>query len=263
VSVVALTSVTGAPSIHRVLLETIIQLTPGASDPLIRSTLTAFVGDAARDVGVLVLGAGSAGIALTTAMGQLERGANRLYGIGSDRPTRVKYGRAMVMACVAGLPAMGGFLVLVTAEALAESIENVYGLDDDATSWLTWTSGVALLWAAVTVMHRYGPRRRQPGWSFLSCGSFVALFLWTFLTALLAGALQMSAGLGNVYGPLTGVMALLVWVQLTSAAVFLGLAVSAELELGAVGSSGRGADVMQPQRAAAAPQPGRRVRAGR
>ena len=43
-------------------------------------------------------------LALTTAMGQLERGANRIYGVQRDRPARQKYGRAAVLALVAGVP---------------------------------------------------------------------------------------------------------------------------------------------------------------
>ena len=36
----------------------------------------------------------------TTAMGQLERSLNRLYGLEHDRPTMEKYGRALVLACL-------------------------------------------------------------------------------------------------------------------------------------------------------------------
>ncbi len=85
------------------------------------------------------------------------------------------------------------------------------------------------LLVAVALVLRFAPRRRQPGWSFLVVGSVLVLLSWTALTALLAGALQISADLGNVYGPLTGVVTLLLWVQLTSAAVFLAFAACAEL----------------------------------
>lgn len=49
-------------------------------------------------------------------------------------------------------------------------------------------------------------------------------------TALLATYVQLSGSLGAVYGSLAAVVALLLWVQLTSIAIFFGLAPSAQLE---------------------------------
>ena len=231
VAAVAWTSVINTPSLRTVLLRTVLELTPGASDPLIRTTLTDIVGNASDEVGALFLGLATGTLSITTAMGQLERGANRVYGIHRDRPTMVKYGRALLMAGGAGAPAMAGFVLLVTTDAFAEAIETVYGIDAELALLLAWPAGVLLLLVSVTTMLRFAPRRRQPAWSFLAVGSVVALVLWTTLTALLAAALHLSAEMGNIYGPLTGVLALLLWVQLTSAALFFAYAVCAELEL--------------------------------
>jgi uncharacterized BrkB/YihY/UPF0761 family membrane protein len=41
---------------------------------------------------------------------------------------------------------------------------------------------------------------------------------------------QTSSSFGSTYGPLTGVMALLLWAYLTSIALFLGIAFAAQLE---------------------------------
>ena len=51
----------------------------------------------------LWLGLLAAIVALTTAMGQIERGANRIYGIERDRPAVQKYSAALLMALTAGL----------------------------------------------------------------------------------------------------------------------------------------------------------------
>ena len=48
-----------------------------------------------------------------TAMGQVERGANRIYGIERDRPSARKYGHAVVMVLTVGLSTMVGFLLIV------------------------------------------------------------------------------------------------------------------------------------------------------
>lgn len=103
-------------------------------------------------------------------------------------------------------------------------------MDDDGVSLPVRALGAVLLLAAITLMPQHAPARRQPGWSLLVPGGLVALTMWIALTAALAGALSLAAGIGTVYGPLTGVMALLLWAQLTSVAIFLGFAVSAQLE---------------------------------
>ena len=47
----------------------------------------------------------------TTAMGQIERGFNRIYGIERDRPSIAKYGRAFLLTVGAGSGLAIAFLV--------------------------------------------------------------------------------------------------------------------------------------------------------
>jgi uncharacterized BrkB/YihY/UPF0761 family membrane protein len=220
-----------ATSMRLVLQQTVLELTPGASDSLIRRTLPSPQDGAPLAAPALVVALVSAVVALTTAMSQVERGANRIYGIQRDRSFAAKYGRSLLLAVVAGVPVMAGSAVLVGAGAFAEAVEVVIGVDDDVIATLTWPSGVVLVVGAIAAMLRWSPARRQPGLVLLALGTCVAFASWIALTLLLAGFLQLSTDFESVYGPLTGVIALLLWAQLTSAALFLGLAVSAELEL--------------------------------
>ncbi len=232
---VGLANAVRTESLGLLLRRTLLELTPRVSDELVRSTISPFTHDVEGDVAALVLGLVAALVALTTGMGQLERGANRIYGIDRDRPTLAKYRRACGMAFVAGLPAMAGSAVLVTGEAFAEAVELVYGVDDDVVAAAARVLGGGLLLGALTLILRWAPARRQPGWSLLALGGLVSFVLWMALTALLAAFLHLAAGIGSVYGPLTVVMALLLWAQLTSAAVFFGVAVSAQLESARIG----------------------------
>src|SRR4029450_4917177 len=91
--------------------ETILGLTPGASDPLVSELLedteqSSDAGEVALTLGLLT---GLA--ALPTAVSQIERGANRIYGVERDRPALFKYIRAVVLAAVAGFAAPVGFPV--------------------------------------------------------------------------------------------------------------------------------------------------------
>lgn len=205
---VGLSNELSSGAVGLLLRRTLVSLTPGASDALLKQALSP-LSDAGNDTGAdlaLWLGLLFSLVALTTAMGQLERGANGIYGVQRDRPSLVKYRRAVLLAIGAGLPAMAGSLVLVAAPAFGDAVEQVYGIDDDTVSALAWPTGAALMLGATMLLFRHGSRREQPSWSWLAIGSAVALLSWMLLTALLASYLQVSADLGSVYGPLTGVM---------------------------------------------------------
>lgn len=85
--------------------------------------MTAVVGsDSSEEAGevALVVGLLLSLASMTTAMAQVERGANRIYGIRRDRPARAKYGRATVLTAVLALPVGAGLLLLVAGCPLAD-----------------------------------------------------------------------------------------------------------------------------------------------
>ncbi|OMQ14976.1 hypothetical protein A7K94_0212700 [Modestobacter sp. VKM Ac-2676] len=234
IAAIGLSSLLERPSLRSLVDRTVLQLSPSASDEMVRRVLSPWSGEPDGMPLATALGLVAATFAMATAMGQLERGANRIYGIQRDRPTVEKYRRALVLSGLAGVPLLVGSLLVTTLLAAAEAAEDVYGVDDDVVVLVVGPVAVGLLLMAITLMLRRAPHRRQPGWSLLVLGSVLALGLWTGLTLLLAGALDLIGYLGSAYGPLTGVIALLFWAQLTSGAIFLSFAVSAELELAAI-----------------------------
>jgi YihY family inner membrane protein len=171
-------------------------------------------------------------------MGQIERGANRIYGIERDRPFPRKYGRAIVLALAAGLPLGLGFVVLVAGEAVGDAVADSAGWADSGSRWwgvLDIPVGLALAWVASAVIFRWSPRRVQPGYTWLAFGSALHLLLWVSATWLLALYVEESGAFGAVYGPLTAFIALLLWANLTAVALFLGIAFAAQLEAARAG----------------------------
>lgn len=234
IAVVGLSATLHADRAGQVLVQTLRRLIPGGSGDAVEKALT----DAGARGGsgsqlALWLGLAVAVVSLTTAMAQVERGANRIYGIQRDRPSTRKYGRAAVMALTAGVTSMLGFLVLVAGGAIGQAMAAVYGWGEGMhTVWSVarWPLGVALAVVSYAVVFKQAPRRRQPGLSWLAVGAGVSIVLWLGFTLLLAWYVSSSGSFGSTYGPLTGFMALLLWAYLTSIALFLGLAVSAQLE---------------------------------
>ncbi|GAA2041744.1 YihY/virulence factor BrkB family protein [Polymorphospora rubra] len=229
----------GVESGGQVVADTVTALTPGASVEMVRELLTD--DDRTEDVGevALTLGMFTGLFALTTAMAQIERGANRIYGVERDRPALRKYVRAATLAVGAGLPALAGFLVLVAGRAFGDSVQRHYAWGELAnTVWnvVRWPLSLVLIVVAVAALFRYAPRRRQPGLSWLLFGAGLATALWWLASALLGVYVRVSDAFGQTYGALTGMMALLLWANLTGIALFLGLAFAAQLEALRVGA---------------------------
>jgi YihY family inner membrane protein len=218
----------------RVIAATVQAVSPGAGQQ--DALAGAFSGaDASETAGEVALAFGLvfALAAMTTAMGQVERGLNRIYGIRRDRPALRKYGRAAVLTALLAVPAGLGFLLLVAGGPFADAMVKEYGWSSTTESiWSVarWPAGIALVVATIAVLLDHSPRRRQPSLSWLALGSGVAVLLSTFATAGLALYVSLSASFGQVYGPLAGVFALLLWSLLCSVALFYGAAVCAQLE---------------------------------
>lgn len=218
----------------RVLAATIQAVSPGSGqqDALVGAVSG---GESSEDAGEIALafGLGFSLMSMTTAMAQVERGLNRIYGIRRDRPALWKYGRAAVITAVLAVPLGAGFLLLVAGGVFADAMTQEYGWSDRAAlAWnlARWPVGTSLLVFAIAVMLERAPRRRQPTLSWLALGSGIGVTIASAATALLALYVRLSDSFGEVYGPLAGVFALLIWSMLSSIAVFYGAAVCAQLE---------------------------------
>ncbi|QNN52444.1 YihY/virulence factor BrkB family protein [Nocardioides mesophilus] len=218
----------------RVVAQTIQAVSPGSGEQ--DALAGAVSGDqASQEAGELALGVGLAFalVSMTTAMAQIERGLNRVYGIRRDRPAREKYGRAAVLTGVLAAPLGVGFLLLVAGGAFADAMVQVYGWSDQtklAWNLVRWPLGLVLLVFTIAVLLDHAPRRRQPSLGWLALGSGIAVVLTMVATGLLAGYVHLSSSFGSVYGPLAGIFALLLWALMSSMALFFGAAVCAQLE---------------------------------
>ncbi len=219
---------------QRVLASTIDAVSPGSgSRDALASAVTGPASSERAGEIALFVGLFFALASMTMAMAQIERGTNRIYGIRRDRPAKWKYGRAAVMTAVLALPVGLGFMLLVAGGAFADAMAKSYGWSDGlVTAWniARWPVGVVLLVFTIAVIFDHSPRRRQPGLTWLALGSGVAVLLTLFSTGLLAAYVHKSPSFGDIYGPLAGVFALLLWSLLSSIALFYGTALCAQLE---------------------------------
>lgn len=180
-------------------------------------------------VSAMVFGLLTALISAATAMGQVERGANRIYGVERDRPAVRKYTVGFLLACSSGLAIVLSLVLVVAGEDISGAI-GISGGVELLWAVLRWPVAIVLLVAAVALLFRSSPRRHQPAASWLASGSAVSVLLGLAFSGLLSLYLGVSTTFGQTYGPLAGLIGVLVWAVLTSMAVFFGLAFAAQLE---------------------------------
>ena len=216
----------------RVVAATVNAVSPTSGDD---DAFVSALAGGSDNTGELALGFGLffAVLSMTTAMAQVERGSNRIYGIRRDRPALHKYGRAAVFTALLAVPTGLGFLVLVAGGAFGDAMVAEYGWSDGMHrlwQWGRWPLGLVTLVVTIAVLFDHAPRRRQPALSWLALGSAITVVLSMAAAAGLAAYVNVSGSFSSTYGPLAGVFALLLWSLLSSISLFYGVAVCAQLE---------------------------------
>jgi YihY family inner membrane protein len=238
IALVGLAAALDQEEVTRTIRATIEALAPGAAGEILTDALRQGRTAASQENGetALVAGGLAALLAGTTAMAQIERGANRLYGVERDRPFLRKYGRALVLALTAGVLALLSVVVLVGGSAVRDAAGWSEGFD---TAWsiARWPVGLAFAITAVAVLFEFAPRRRQPEASWLAFGAAASSALWLAFMGIFAVYVEAAGSFGRTYGPIAGTIGVLLWAFLSAVALFAGLALAAQLEAARAGVS--------------------------
>ena len=194
--------------------------------------LTEALAKADPSSGATALVAGLAGMLVsgTVGMTHLERAANRIYGVDEHRSARERFGLALAMAATVGVMLMVGLAVIVAGGSIGEGTSGSASGGSGLWSVMRWPVGVVLVAVSMTMIFRFVPNRRQPQFSWLLWGTAVSVLVWVLSTILLGIFYEHATVLGGSYGPLLGIIALLVWGYATGVAVLFGLACAAQLE---------------------------------
>jgi YihY family inner membrane protein len=229
IATIGLVTTFDMPGLKSVLEDAARSFAPGPAGGI----LTEALAQAKPSSGTIALLAGLAGMLFsgTVGMTHLERAANRIYGVDEDRSSWRRYGLAFALAATVEVMLMVGLAVIVAGGSIGEGGDGSQ-LSQGSGIWsvLRWPIGVALVGVAMTIIFKVVPNRRQPQFSWLLSGTTVSVAVWLLATILLGLFYEHAAVLGGSYGPLLGVVALLVWAYATGVAVLYGLACAAQLE---------------------------------
>ncbi len=227
IALVGFAAAFGNLEVSRVIVDTIQNAMPGLAGGLLTDAV-----QQAREVGAsnrfLPLTVGLVGtlITATTALGQVERATNRIYGVERDRPALVKYGRAFLLALSVGFLFAVAFVLL----AFGRDIDRDGDLVHSVWMVVRWPAGLLLAGLALTGLLQYAPRRHQPNMSWLAFGAGIGVVLWTAVTLTFGVLFNASSSFGETYGPLAGIVALQLWSLFSAVAILFGVAVAAQLE---------------------------------
>lgn len=229
IAVVGIASAVGEDGIGEIIVRTYRGVFPGPAGRVLATTVRqAQESGGAGRWGGLAFGLVGGLIAATTLFGQIERGLNRMYGVEQDRPSVQKYGRALVLALTVGVLTTAAFLALALGRELGQAFDS--GTVREVWNVLRWPLGVATLTASMALVFMLSPNRRQPAWSWLAFGAAVSVTLWGIVTVALGFFFDISSSFGRTYGPLAGIVALMIWSLLSSMSILYGGAVAAQLE---------------------------------
>jgi YihY family inner membrane protein len=234
IALVGLASALGETS-NDLIVRTWKAALPGpAGDLLTQAVAQAHHAGASHRWGGLVFGLLGTIITGCTLLGQVERGMNRIYGVEQDRSTLEKYGLALLLTLTAGAFTIGAFTLLAFGHSIGDSIHN--HLVNRIWDIARWPAAILLVTSATTLIFRYSPRRRQPGLSWMAFGAAVSSVIWLAATLGLGAFFSISKSFGETYGPLAGIVALLLWAFLAATALLFGAATAAQLEAVRAGS---------------------------
>jgi YihY family inner membrane protein len=228
IALVGLAAAAGQQGVGSVINRTFHGIFPGpAGRVLTTSVHQAEAAGASGQTAGIAFGLIGGLIVATTLFGQMERGLNRLYGVEQDRPSVAKYGLAFLLALSVGALTAGAFVALAVGRPFGNALDGT-----ERTLWaaLRWPIGIAFVALAMALLFKVCPRRHQPGFSWLAFGAAVSVIGWAAVTAALGAFFSLSSSFGRTYGPLAGIVALLIWSLLSATAILFGGAVAAQLE---------------------------------
>jgi len=230
IAVVGLAAALGQEDFTRIVRDTIQDLTPGAPGEILTEALR-HGSERGHESGETALAAGgiAAVVAGMSAMGQVERGANRMYGVERDRPFLRKYLVGLGLALTAGVLGLLSLVVLMGGAAIRDALD-LGGTFDSVWRIARWPLGVVFAVGSTALLFEYSPRRRQPEASWLAFGAGVSVTLFLAFMGVLALYMDATDAFGATYGPIAGTIGVLLWTFLTALALFLGLAFAAQLE---------------------------------
>lgn len=229
-ALIALLSLVSNPAVVIAQLEDMRPFMPNDVYEILNSQVVSLVTASSDTLGwagvvslMLALWSARAGV------GAMITGLNSVYK-ERDRGTAKHYFRALMLTIALVAVGIVALLSLVVIPVVLAFFP-LGAVGTFLVDVLRWIIAIGVLFAGIGLLYRYGPNRRGARIRWLSVGAVVAVVFWAILSI---GFSYYVANFGNynqVYGSIGAVIAMLIWLWISSFLVLYGAALNAQIEL--------------------------------
>ena len=221
----------GASDWRDALLDSFKQVLPPDASTLITQTIEQLNARAGLGTGAILAGIYAAWGALNGTWAMMT-GLNKAYEVEEQRAWwRILY---IMFGLTISLSILG--VIALGSIVYGNRIGNIAGRHLGAPAHfeflgpiIQWAVIVILLLVSFAVLYRFGPNLKDRRWQWSIPGAVVAVTLWVPSTLLLR-LYQEHFGSSRIYGRLSAVATLLLWLYLTGAVIFIGGEANSEIE---------------------------------
>ena len=229
-AIVAIAGILVEPSKVQLIALEISQFAPADINELIVTQLENAAGNVTNNAFVAVVGIMLSIFGVSAATGNTMRALDVMYEIEKRRPFVEQ--RAISLLLTLGLITM--MIVIVPLVFAGGDLLRFAGFPSvfvDMFTVLRWILLTVLVMFALAVMYHFGPSRPlNAPWQWISWGAIIATILWVIASALFFVYLQYFANFSNSYSLFAGLIALMIWLNLSSFVVLLGAEINHRLE---------------------------------
>lgn len=126
----------------------------------------------------------------------------------------------LVILCMAFIVAFPAFVDYLP---LPESVKNLIG-------WLRWVVLALIVVSFLCLVYKYAPVRKAPKLKWVLTGAVLTTVLWLLASWGFSYYVKNFGNYGEVYGSISAVVVLMLWLLLTSFFILLGAVINSEIE---------------------------------
>ena len=213
------------------LLNAFQQVLPREASALMAKTVDQLNAGAVIGAGAVYAGLGSAWGTLNGTWAMMA-GVNKAYEVKEERQwwkvLSIAFGLTLSLG-IMGLVTLGAMLYGSGAWVIIDGEFGIYTQSRFLWHFLPWLAAAILLFFSLALLYRFGPNLKDRRWQWSIPGAVIAVTVWVASTILLR-VYQNHFGSQRIYGGLDAVVALLLWLYFTGAAVFIGGEANSEIE---------------------------------
>lgn len=157
------------------------------------------------------------------------RGLNIVYDRDERRGFFSQTFVTLMLTAMMLMVAAVAFLAILAVPAIL-GVFDFWWVGEWFAAVIRWPIVIAAIAAALAILYRFGPYRKEAELAWLSWGAALATFLWIVGSAAFSIYVANFAGYNETYGSLGAVIGLLMWFYLSAFIILVGAEINAEIE---------------------------------